>query len=105
VFIELSLDCYLEDNALTKSVTATTSEIDLFQKVAVVSDHLGTRQLSDKALCKGIKTSTKNRNDILGIDSWHAYVHNNKFSPIAENLIITWDNIEAFISIIWESIK
>ena len=101
VFVELSLDCYIEDNKLT------TANIDstLFKKVTEVAQHLETNKLADKHICKGIRSSASNKNDLIGIETWNAYVHNPKFSPTVPNLIVTWDNIQSFIERVWENIK
>ena len=101
VFVELSLDCYIEENRLT------TANIDspLLKKVAEVANHLEANKLADRHICKGIRSSTNNENDLLGIKTWHAYVHNPKFSPAAPNLVITWDNIQTFIERVWGNIK
>ena len=101
VFIELSLDCYIEGNKLT---TADKNS-KLITKVSQVANHLETNKLADRDICKGIKSATNNKNDLLGIETWHAYVHNNRFSPSPQNLIISWDNVQAFIEKVWENIE
>lgn len=99
VFIELSLDCYIEENKLT------TANNKLITKVNEVANHLETNKLAAKHICKGIRNSASNKNDLLGIETWHAYVHNANFSPTSSNLTITWDNIQPFIEKVWENIK
>lgn len=101
VFIELSMDCYIEENRLTTA----TKDSTLFKKVAEVATHLETNKLADKHICKGIRNDTSNKNDLLGIETWHAYVHNAMFSPTANNLITSWNNIQPFIEKVWENIK
>jgi len=105
VFIELSVDSYIEEHQLAQTISASKSGMDFQQKVFQVATHLETKKLADQAICKGIKVSVKNANDILGIDTWHAYVHNNKFSPQAGNLILTWDAMQDFMTILWNNIK
>jgi hypothetical protein len=106
VFVELSIDCYLEEHGLTGGKpSAAKSGMNFQQKINLVANHLDSKKFADAAICKGIKNSVKDNNDILGIDTWHAYVHNNKFSPKDSHLIITWDNIQTFIEIIWANIK
>lgn len=99
VFIELSLDCYIEENNLM------TQNNKLITKVNEVANHLETNKLAAKNICKGIRNSASNKNDLLGIETWHAYVHNANFSPTSSNLTITWDNIQPFIEKVWENIK
>ncbi len=101
VFIELSLDCFIEENKLS----GVTKDSKLIAKVNAVSTHLETNNLADKHMCKGIRNASSNKNDLLGIETWHAYVHNSKFSPTTSNLVITWDNIQHFIEKLWENIK
>jgi hypothetical protein len=101
VFIELSLDVFIEKNTLT----GVTKDSKLIAKINSVSTHLETHNLADKHICKGIRNAANNKNDLLGIETWHAYVHNSKFSPTTTNLIITWDNIEDFMEKIWQNIK
>jgi len=105
VFVELSVDCYLEEHGLISTPSAAKSGLDFQQKINVVANHLDSKKFADAAICKGIKSAIKDKNDILGIDTWHAYVHNNKFSPKDTHLIITWDNIQAFIEKVWANIK
>ncbi len=105
VFVELSVDCYLEEHKLIQTPSAAKSGQNFQQKINVVANHLETKKLADAAICKGIKSEIKDNNDIMGIDTWHAYVHNNKFSPKHKNLITTWDNIESFIAVIWANVK
>ncbi|SMO79683.1 hypothetical protein [Solitalea koreensis] len=107
VFVELSVDSYVEEHSLTPtpSPSAAKSGMNLQQKINVVANHLDTKKWADQAICKGVKSSVKDSNDILGLDTWHAYVHNNRFSPKAENLIITWDNMQDFMVILWNNIK
>lgn len=104
VFIELSIDSYMESNKLA-ALSAAKSGQNLQQKVNIVANHLETTKKADAAICKGIKTAIKDANGLLGIDTWHAYVHNNKFSPEVTHLITTWDNIQEFITILWANVK
>lgn len=105
VFVELSVDSYLEDHSLISTPSAAKSGMDFQQKINVVANHLESKGFADAAICKGIKHEIKDKNDIMGIDTWHAYIHNNSFSPKDKNLIITWDNIQPFIEIVWANIK
>jgi hypothetical protein len=104
VFFELSVDTYMEENGLS-SLSAAKSGMDFQQKVFQVANHLEQKKLADAAICKGIKVSAKDSNGILGIDTWHAYVHNNRFSPSSNSLRLTWDGIQDFMVILWNNIK
>lgn len=105
VFIELSVDSYIEEHTLASTPSAAKSGMNFQNKINIVANHLESKKLADAAICKGIKAAIKDSNDILGIDTWHAYVHNNRFSPKASNLNITWDNMQDFMVILWNNIK
>lgn len=103
VFVELSVDSYIEKHKLVKSPSAAKSGMDFQQKANMVANHLETKTHVDAAICKGIRAAMKEKHDVLGVDTLHSYVHNNQFSPKSDNLITTWNNIEAFITILWEN--
>jgi hypothetical protein len=105
VFVELSVDSYIEKYNLASTPSAAKSGMNFQQKITTVATHLENKKFADAAICKGVRASVKDNNGILGIDTWHAYVHNNKFSPTAQNLIITWDNMQEFMIILWNNIK
>lgn len=100
VFIELSLDCFIKKN----NVPNVTIESTLRQKAVGTATFLEDNKLSDKHICKGILNAVNNKNDLLGVETLNAYVHNLNFSPTRENLIVTWDNIQAFLEKVWENI-
>jgi hypothetical protein len=105
VFVELSIDCYIEANGLTSSASAAKSGMNFQQKVFLVANHLENKKLVDAAVCKGVKFSIKENHNILGLDTWHAYVHNNSFSASPKNLLLTWDGMQDFMVILWNNIK
>ncbi|MDV6237202.1 hypothetical protein CH379_016335 [Leptospira ellisii] len=100
VFIELTLDCYIEANN-PPQVNVNSS---LLTKITEIATDLEKKNIADKYICKGVRSAANNKNDLLGIETWNAYVHNANFSPTGQNLIITWDNIQSFIEKVWENI-
>jgi len=104
VFVELSMDVYLEKKKLIASLTAAKSGNNLEQKINLVVNHLSSLNLADAAICKGIKDSAKGKADFAGLETWHAYIHNNRITPTATNLVVTWDGIQQFMEITWANI-
>ncbi|GAH73000.1 unnamed protein product, partial [marine sediment metagenome] len=105
VFIELSLDCYIEANGLDKNPASGKGFKPLREKVSDVTNHLINIKAADKSVCKGIRTAVSDKDDLLGIDTWHAYVHNPHYSPTPQNLLITWDNVQKFVEILWSNVN
>lgn len=97
VFIELSIDAYMEDN----TITGVTKDDKLRKKVQVVSDYLEQNKILDKQKLKGIRNALGNHHHILSIDTFNAYVHNKHLNPYEKDLKEAWNNIEHFILKLW----
>lgn len=107
IFLELSVDYYLELYGLIKDgkLTACSSGMDLNAKINTVINHMYNTQKMTKDLSKGIRTEIKDSSSTLSVESLNAYVHNFRFSPKPQNLVISWDNIQPFFEILWKSIE
>jgi hypothetical protein len=104
VFIELSIDAYMDKHKLASTPSAS-STYGLESKIHKVTSHLMTKNHADAAICTGIKNAIKDKNDILSVHTWHAYVHNTSYRQKPENLIRTWDSVQAFMEILWANTK
>lgn len=107
VFLELSVDAYLERYDLVKNnaITACSSSESLNGKVCKVLNHMIQLGTMSNDLSKGIRTEINDKNSALSIESLNAYVHNEFFYPKADNLITGWDNIERFFIKLWDSVN
>lgn len=108
VFLELSVDCYLEEFNLLKNgaVSASKDPRDLKQKTNEVINQMNQQKTYlDPAKAKGIRTEINNDKSVFSIDTLNAYVHNLSFNPIPETLMLSWDNIEPFIVAMWKAIN
>jgi hypothetical protein len=98
VFVELSLDAYIENAQMSISDGAS-----LNKKVQLVADHLASaKALSQKEL-KPIRTAVSTENSVLSVHTFNAYVHSIHLSPSEHDLKVAWDNIQPFIQKVWES--
>jgi hypothetical protein len=100
VFVELSMDCYLDKNLPTFNLRS-----DLKQKVLAVANHLETKFSVPQNITQGIQCAVKEKNGPLSSEILNAYLHSNTFSPTSHNLLSMWNNIEQFIAKVWENIK
>lgn len=114
VFIELSIDDYAKKyNIPTKEIIPSRinlkgeripeleKEFSLREKLRVVADYMEDKKICEKDELRGVRTIITNREHILSIDSLNAYVHNRNFNPSDTDLKTNWDNLEIFISRIW----
>jgi hypothetical protein len=99
VFVELSVDSFIQEKKLKTNIDAK-----LVKKVQTVTDFLDKNSYLTKQQLKPINTMVSSPNSLFSINTFNAYVHNKYFNPIANELKITWDNIEPFIKKIWELI-
>lgn len=100
VFIELSMDSYIEKNPLT----GVNNNSKLSHKLKSVASDLESKNILDKHKLKGAYTAASMQDSIFSIDTFNAFVHNKDFHPEAESLKKNWDNLEIFFVKVWESI-
>ena len=106
VFIEFSMNCYIEKHELLKNGNVTAVKgLDLKRKIITVVEHLKQNKKVDDAICQEMLNQTKQQNGLLSPDTLNAYMHNHKFSPTSISLITMWDNVEGFIEKLWENIN
>ena len=107
VFLELSVDSFLEAKGLLKEgeISASLAPRSLYQKVNDVSQYLHKNKLADESITMAVKLLTKEKNSVWGVDTMHAYVHSNKLSPIPGDIQTTWDNIQDFMLTLWAQIE
>lgn len=97
VFIELSVNDFIEEHDLKNSIHDKLSN-----KILRVSEYLKKEKHLTKDELKPINTTVSSPNSIFSINTFNAYVHNKYFNPIDSDLKTTWDNIEPFITKLWE---
>lgn len=107
VFIELSVDCYLEKFDLLKNgaVTGAKDSRDLKQKTNAVIQSLTSHKYLDDTLSKGIRAEFNSNQSLFSIDTLNAYVHNSNFNPIPQIIMLSWDNAQPFVGAIWKAIN
>ena len=108
VFLELSVDVYLETFNLLRDGQLTANESgtpNLQGNVNRVINDMVQKGFINKDLMKGIKSELNNTNSPLSIDSLNAYVHNGHFFPFYLHLLTGWDNVQPFFNILWQEIS
>jgi hypothetical protein len=100
VFIELSMDSYLEKHPIS-GVNINSS---LSNKLKSVATDLQNKGHLDKHKLKGAYTASTMKDSIFSIDTFNAFVHNKDFHPEPETLKKNWDNLEIFFIKLWELI-
>jgi len=105
VFLEMSVDHYLENTAnvaLTFKDTKSGRTLDkkLKDKVKETIIHMVAHGATEKDF-KGVKDAMNDTTHPFSIDSLHAYIHNRFFTPTDKHLCTGWDNAQRFFEVIW----
>lgn len=121
VFMESSIDCYIETHNLQ-----VKDETKLAGKILKVIDHLEDaialqklseesidspseiefKKMKEKVKFKSMrKVATKDNNSMLSVDTFHDFVHDYKTSPISSELKKHWDNLGSFFVALWDSLS
>lgn len=106
VFLEMSVDIFIETFDLLKEGTITSSQSgkSLKQKVQMVVAQLKEMKVVNKDITKGIEMDIDNPSSPLSVDSMNSYVHNYRLAPVADHLITEWDNIQPFVECLWQEV-
>jgi len=113
VLVEMCVHDYAGRHAISLRVPAKpnprvpgrpqTREMSMRQVLDTIADSLEQTKRCTHEELYGIRTVASNRNHVLSVDSWHAYVHNLHFNPTAEELKTCWDNVQPFIEGLFKS--
>jgi len=106
IFLEMSVDVYIEAFGLLKAgqLTSSKSGKNLLQKLQTVIEHLKANKGANLDLTKGMEFAMNNKNSPLSIETMNSYVHNYRFSPMPDVLISEWDNVQPFFESLWQAI-
>ncbi len=107
VFLELSVDYYLEFFGLLKGdiISGAMDPRDLKQKTKNVIEDLSRKKYIDQAKARGMRNYFNQDHSSFSIDSLNAYVHNKDFNPIPEALMLSWENTQPFFELLWKAIN
>lgn len=99
VFLECSIDCYIDKNKISLPV-----KIDLSGKINAVANDLRAKGLASNADLKNIRRlAQKGSINCLSVSTFHGFVHDYKFSPIPTELKKYWDDLNSFFNLLWKS--
>lgn len=102
VFIELSVDHYIEEEGLQVGKPGDTRHPSLTKKMESVTDDLEQKKKMTKQQLKSARRIAKAQDFLAaGIDSLHAFVHNKYFTPTPHDLKVTWNNLDLFLQSTW----
>lgn len=102
VFFELSIDEFMEKNKIPNK-NKKGYELQLREKAQAVIKYFKEHNppiMTDKEL-KGVNVAINEKDNVISVNTFNAYVHNKNFNPQVSHLIIAWDNLSQFIAKLW----
>ncbi|RIK29009.1 MAG: hypothetical protein DCC56_14190 [Anaerolineae bacterium] len=98
VFLELSLDVYVDKHHI-----ASSDNMTLAKKIREVAAHLKVTGKINEQHVKSISHVIQKDNLLAStLTTLHQYVHNPYFSPGPSDLRATWNSLEFFITAMWK---
>lgn len=98
VFLELSLDSYIEKHP----AIGLTDDDKLVKKLRVIADSFEKNDVLTKRQLKPIRLAITSPNKFYSTNTLNAYVHNKNVHPSPKELKIQWNNIQRFVEKLWE---
>lgn len=102
VFLELSVDHYLVSNGLMSQTKVENPSTKLRVKITAVADHLEDSGRWSKAELKPVRRVSSGEDGAHALDTFHGYVHNPALDPVPHDLLVAWDNLQAFFEELWK---
>jgi len=103
VFLELSLDHYLEH--CVQWPHQQLRGTFLTDKLKAVADRLETKKaITHDRLEPVLKARGGQTLLACSVGTLHAYIHNRHFSPVASELRVAWDDLQPFLEALWADV-
>lgn len=104
VFLETSVDAYLTSKGIPLTVTdkgGHTRDKNLTAKVTDAIAQMVAEGVPEKYL-DGVSKGIHDKHNAIYINTLHAYVHNQFYSPKESDLTVAFDNARPFLEAIWK---
>ena len=108
VFLELSIDCFIEKNKALKQEIEDRckqkkkSSMYLHYKIKKVVDYMKENNNPSKSMLKAVEIFHSSQKKEYSVSIFHAYVHNIHVTPTLDELNNNWSRLEEFIKKLWE---
>lgn len=96
VFLELSLDDYLDRNSIRVQGRRT-----LASKIEAAAHYMQTNKIMYANDLHPIRRAAKAKDDANSVRTLHGFVHNRRFSPAPSDLTAIWDTLQIFFERLW----
>lgn len=107
VFIEFGVDYYIKEKSIQLEIKKTDNngntifKDSLNDKINLVIKYMESNSIVQKKELDSIKKELTIQLSILSVATLNAYVHNSSINPKPQELKMTWDDIQYFITKLW----
>ena len=106
VFIEFGLERYIKENSISLPSCVkngkTYTKDTLADKLNTAMGFMESNAAMTKKDLKPIRNAMSNPNSLISTETLNAYVHHASFNPKPLELKTSWDDMQAFITILWQ---
>lgn len=105
VFLELSVDCYMEKAGLSLRYKTSTGKLigkELKLKISEVIEHLVNQAGCNRKDFSNVVRGLSIDHSPLSVNLLHDYVHNRFVTPKSKDLISAWDDSQRFFEQVWK---
>ena len=96
VFLVFGIDRYIETFSVPKK-----KEANILACMRAVVQHMSDNNLMTDKQLQGINRELGNQTSLISPETWNAYVHNSTFAAKPNDLKLTWNRLETFVSKLW----
>ena len=108
IFMELSLDYYIEKKGLSSSKKGKKGQgtLTISQKISLVADYMEDNSIATKNDLKNIRRiGSSSGQNYMSVDVFHEYVHSLQTVPESSDMKQKWSNLENFFKLLWDDVS
>ena len=100
VFLEVSIDHYLQ------TIQADIEKVKLSKKIKMITKFMADHDIANERQLSAIRQTTQSdKTDVLHIDRFNEVVHSTTITPLTRDLKENWNRLQDFMTILWNDVN
>jgi len=100
VFLVFGIDRYIKVNKMTSKTNA-----NVLQCMRAVVQHMIDNSVMTNKELQGINRELGSKTSLISPETWNMYVHNETFTATPNELKVTWNRLETFVTALWAPVS
>lgn len=101
VFLEISIDYFIEK----VEIEMPKDTRGIGKKIEKICKYMETEKIASKKQLEDIETVFRDKDHLLYIKNFHAYIHSSRVQPTTSDLKTQWTNLQDFFIILWKHLE